>query len=417
MRKTHQGRGNIMKFILVPGSIEQFDNLRTDYEKERKINLEVTPSMLGMPTLFGGTDVKSRRKQISFIEKMKCVLNRFLFKEDEIKTAEQWQANLMASRIMIAVALYVQNEIGSSKENSALYRLINKYLGVTPENSFDNKDKESCFQTAATLINQPNALNHMNAELRIVGGKEFTEEEWELFVSFIKMEDSKKNTPLPVPNKYPVTTLILPIFETAFSYVGSTIGWVVAEAVSNSSASIAPRLKVTSMVSSLLVMGPAGATGVALLAPTIASRLIGSFCTISLAGMSGATMGYVGKGTGVLVGLPFDLLYNLLRATGSLIVSYSSTPIQLAKLDGIRIADGVYVAQGNPMQFNLVPQYLVSDIKKQRLKITDKGEIFVDEKPVTDPSNSMALVIQELNEQLLSEDSDTLTTQVAAMEP
>ena len=67
-------------------------------------------------------------------------------------------------------------------------------------------------------------------------------------------------------------------------------------------------------------------------------------------------MGYVGKGTGVLVGLPFDLLYNLLRATGSLIVSYSSTPIQLAKLDGIRIADGVYVAQGNPMQFNLVPQ-------------------------------------------------------------
>ncbi len=416
MRMTHQGQGNIMQFILVPGSIRQFANIRNDYEEKRKINLEATPSMLGMPTIFGGTDVKNRRKQISFVEKMNCVLNRFLFEEEEIKTAEQWQANLMASRIMIAVALYIQNQIGSSKDNSALYRLINTYLGVSSENFFDDEDQESCYQTAAKLINQQDALTHINAELRIVGGKEFTKEEWEQFVSFIKNEVCKKNAPLPVYNKYPVTTLIQPIFETAFSYVGSTIGWVVAEALSNSSAAITPRLKVTSLVGSLLVMGPAGATGVALLAPVIASRLLSSFCTISLASMSGATMAYVGKGTGVLVGLPFDLVYNLLRATGSLIVSYSTAPPHLAPLNGIRIADGVYVAQGNPMQFNLVPQYLVSDINKQRLQITDKGEIFVDEQPVTDTSNNMALVIKELNEQL-SEDSDTFTAQTATMEP
>jgi hypothetical protein len=375
-----------MHFILAPTCIEQFDNLRRDYEKERKVDLEASPSMFGMPTVFGGTDVKSRRQQIRFLEKIKTLMGLYLYRNKGINAIELLQAQLMSSQIMIAACIYVQNEIGNSKDNSALYRLINTYLGVTAENFLDKKDKESCYQTAAKIINYSNAFNQINALMRSVKSMEFTEAEWEKFSTFILDEEKKRKTPPPTYNKYPVTTAIQPIFKDAFTYVGSTIGWVSAEAISNSSVIISPQLQLTGLIGSLLIMGPtAGPASVAFLAPMIASRLVSSFCTISMASILGKTMGQAGVGTSKLVGLPFDLFYNLLRTMGSLIVDYSTKEPHLAPITGIRIADGAGVIRGELIE---------------KLQITETGELSINDQLVPDPENKMALVIKELNEKL-----------------
>lgn len=389
-----------MPFILESNRIDKFDNLRKDYETKKNIDLQDTPSIIGMPTFLGGTDVKNRRKQISFLEKIKAVLNRFLLKEEDIKTPQQWQANLMASRIMIAACLYVQSEISSG---ATLNHLINEYLGVTAENFFDKKDKVICYQTAHKLIDQLDVLTSINTEMRSLGKKEFSETEWGRFSSFIlkeealKKEDKKKKSKTDSTN-YPVTNFVLPVFENAFSYVGLTVGWVVAEVISSSSAAIAPRIQLTSWVGgALMILGPTGATGVALLAPTIAARLLSSFCTISLASITGKAMGLVGKGTGIVVGLPFDLIYNLLWATGTLLINYSTNPSKLPSINGVRIADGVIVRNGQPIQFQLLPQeQLTGDV--QLLQITEHGEIYLNGEPVDEPDNKMAKVIKELNE-------------------
>lgn len=402
-----------MQFILVSGCIEQFDNLRKDYEKERKVDLDITPPILGWPTLLGGTDVKTRRKQISFLEKVKNVLERFFHKEEAFNTPQEFQAHLMASRIMIAACLYVQNEIGSSKENSALYRLINKYLGITAENFLDEHDKQSCYQTAYQLIKTQDVLTHINQELRELNHQEFSKSEWELFSKFIQAEETKRTTPKPPPNYFPVSTLISPVFGEAFYHVGFTIGWVVAGAASGSSAAISPRLELTSWVSSaLLFIGPTNIAGVALLAPTIAARLLSTFCNFSFSNISGKAGRCIGEGTAWMVGLPFDIVYNLLKISGTLIVHYTTQPPSLAPLSGICIANGTITVQGHPMQFNVVPQHVTA---MPRLQISENGEITLDGETIKTSDlkenlvdafkmlsenlaqNTQAPIIQELN--------------------
>ncbi|MDR3503809.1 MAG: hypothetical protein P4L79_14620 [Legionella sp.] len=396
-----------MQFILVAGSIEKFKNVRKDYEERRQIKLDKAPS--SWFTFFGATDVQTRNRQISFLEKTIAVLEHFLHKGDEFTTQHEFQANLMASRIMIAACLcvqeeirntYVQHQIGKCEEKSALYQLINEYLGITSENFLDDEDKQSCYETAYKLIKTQDALTHLNHELQQLKHTEFTESEWKLFSDFIAGQEKKKATPVPSPSYLPVGNTFAPVFGETFYYVGLTIGWVVAGAVSSSSAAITPRLEVTSWVSSaLLFIGPTNFAGVALLAPTIASRLISTFCNFSFSSMSGKAGRLVGQYTGQVAGLPFDIAYNLLRTTGSFLVSYSSQPPSLAPLDGICIANGVPAVHGRPIQLNVVPQQFEPN---PRLQITENGEITVDGKPVDDPSldDQMSLVIKELNDKL-----------------
>jgi hypothetical protein len=411
-----------MKFILNPEAMKQFEHLRTAFEKKRKVNLNKTPSPIGMPTLFGGTDVKKRRKQIAFLEKMYLLLKKFFYHEHELKTdltnlknkpAEpesisnletRWKANLMASRILIAAGLHIQKQTGNS-ENSALFCIINKCLGITEDNYLDDEDKEICFQTASGFVNSENALSKINSELWTLSGQTFLQEEWMEFVTFI----NKQSAPQPLENNFPVTTLIQPVFESAFSHVGSTLGWVIAEAINNSSSIISPQLKLNSFVSSLalgITLGKAGPAALAILAPAITAKLISHFCETSLPYISGTTMRYAGKGTSWLIGLPFDIAYNLLYATGSAIASYmKDNPYPDLFLNGIRIADGVLVINNNPIQFKLLSNSRLSNIHDTRLEITEKGELVMEKKNLYIPNNPMSLVIQELKETFASKET------------
>lgn len=300
---------------------------------------------------------------------MQIALQKFLLDEKNIMP---WQANLMAIKIMIAACLCVQEEIGRSKESSVLYRLINEYLGVTPANFIDDEDKKTFFVTAWKLVQPADSLDKINWYLR-ESSLSFSEEEWSEFSEFLNVKMQKyliKKT----DKQYPITSLSQPLFQEAFAYGGATVGWVVAEVLSSSAAAVTPRIQLTSFVgSALLFVGPAGAATIGFLAPTIATRLLNSFCSVSLATMSGKAMGYVGYGAGTVIGYPFDLTFNLLKSAGSLLLSCVSQTPDPAAIAGIRVADGTPIINGQPVRLQLVSPENV------RLQITSGDKVHVIE--------------------------------------
>ncbi|KTD54197.1 substrate of the Dot/Icm secretion system [Legionella sainthelensi] len=390
-----------MHFILTPGNLAKFDNIRKVYETEKHVDLNAKPSLIGTPIFFGGTDVISRNKQVSFLEKVNAILKIHLISEEEIKTPQQRQVYLIAARFMVAACLYVQSQINSSKRNSALYRIIEDNLGISSENFLDDEDKETCCLTATRLIKTPSAFEHSNATLQKKGITPFTEKEWEQFSTFLNEMCHKKEIKDPSAS-FPTISLTQPLFGTAFSYVGATVGVVLAEGVSNSTSAISPRVQLTALVgSTLLVFSPAGTTGVALFAPVIATKLLTSFCTISLAHAMSKAAGYLGQGVGIGVGLPFDIAYNLLWSVCSLIGRYYSKTPQFAVIDGIRIVDGATIIAGIPIQ--LVPENaLPTGCTKKTLEITEEGEIHIEGEEVQDtPMQIPPEVIEELNKQIV----------------
>lgn len=391
-----------MHFILAPGCIVKFDNLRKTYEAEKKVNLSEKQSIIGTPIFFGGTDVVSRNKQISFLEKVKVLLKIHLLNEEDIKTPAQRQVYIIAARFMLAACLYVQSQIGSSKRNSVLYRIIDDNLGITAKNFLDDEDKETCFLTAERLIKTPSALEHSNVALEKNGLRPFSEKEWKEFTDFLKEMTRTKEAKEQFTN-FPVISITQPFFGTALAYAGATVGVVLAEGISNSTSAVSPRVQLTALVgSTLLVFSPAGPTGVALLAPVIATKLFTSFCTISLAHIMSTAGGYLGQGIGIGVGLPFDAAYNLIWSVCSLISRYYSKPSQLAPIDGTRIVDGATILAGIPIQ--LVPENtLPQGYTKKILEITDGGEIRIDGEEIKDSEKPMHIpseVIEELKKQM-----------------
>lgn len=391
-----------MHFILAPGCIVKFDNLRKTYEAEKKVDLNEKPSIIGTPIFFGGTDVVSRNKQISFLEKVKVLLKIHLLNEKDIKTPAERQVYNIATRFMLAACLYVQSQIGSSKRNSVLYRIIDDNLGITAENYLDDEDKETCFLTAERLIKTPNALEHTNVALEKNGFRPFSEKEWKEFTAFLKEMTRTKEAKDQFTN-FPVISITQPFFGTTLAYAGATVGVVLAEGISNSTSAVSPRVQLTALVgSTLLVFSPAGPTGVALLAPVIATKLFTSFCTISLAHVMSTAGGYLGQGIGIGVGLPFDAAYNLLWSICSLISRYYSKSSQLAPIDGIRIVDGAIIVSGIPIQ--LVPENaLPPGCTKKILEITEGGEIRIEGEEIKDSEKPVHIppeIIEELKKQL-----------------
>lgn len=389
-----------MHFILALGKLAKFDNLRTLYETEKKVDLATKPSIIGMPVFFGGTDVINRNKQVTFLEKINATVKEHVVNEDEIKTLQQQQVYIIAARFMIAACLYVHAQINSSKRNSALYRIIEDNLGITPENFLDDEDKEACYLAAERLINIPNAFEHSNALLQKKGIKAFTEKEWQQFSAFLKEMCPKKEAHNQQTH-FPIMSITQSLFGTTFSYVGATVGLVLAEGVSKSSSAISPRLQLTALVgSTLFVFSPSGATGVTLFAPVIATKLLTSFCTVSLAHAMGTAAGYLGQGVGLGVGLPLDLACNLLRSVCSIIARYSNKASEFALIDGIRIVDGVTIIAGIPIQ--LVPENaLRPGCIKKTLEITEEGELLIEGEKVNDTRMQIPPeVLEELNRQL-----------------
>ncbi|KTD57897.1 hypothetical protein [Legionella shakespearei] len=388
-----------MRYVLPAGLLTSLHFLRGDYQTERKVNLDETPSLIGVPTFFGGTDVVARDSQTKFIEKMLVVLSANLMKEEEICTAEQWQANLTASRVIIAACLFVQSQISSPKSNSALYRLIDKSLGINSENYLDDEDKEICFLAANRIINSSiSALDDANIALRKAHMKPISEAEWNKFSMFLSNASIKKVSVNPYTN-YPITSITQPMFGAAFSYTGATIGFLSGDMISNSTRLMSTKFQATALIgSTLLMLGPAGPMGVALFSQVIAGKLISGLCSVSMAHVLGTVMGIAGQGVGMAIGLPMDWVYRMVWKTVALIAAYGHYENTST---GIRIADGKTMMNGIVIEVTPLDQ-LPEGYEQKSIELKEDGKIYMDGKEVEVPETGLQLppeVLAELKAQ------------------
>lgn len=366
-----------MRFILTEKAKTAIETIRKQYQQEKNVNLNEKPSLLGVPTLFGGTDVENREKQIAFLEKIHDILKPNLFLE-EMKSPEQLQAYLTASRFMIAACLYVQSQISGSKRHSVLYRLIEDNLGITTENYLDEEDKEICFLAAKRMISSsPKVLDEANGHLSHKGIKMISEKEWRKFSEFIN-EHCNTSEDQSIYSQYPIASMVRPLFGAGFAYSGATIGLLLGDTISNASYIMGPKARLTAMVgTTLLVVGQSGPTSIALFGPVIATKLLNSFCTISLAHILGKSMEMLGQGIGLGVGLPLDLAYKLIWRACALIGNYYTKQQQNPELSGYRLTDGVMVIHGIVIQI-LPESQIPKAYKKQVIEIKEDNKMYID---------------------------------------
>lgn len=384
-----------MRFILAPNTIINLDFLREKYQETKGINLSTPPSLFSMPSSLGGIDYKTRKAQIEFLEKIRVMLKPNTFKEEEITSLEELKASLTASRVMIAATLYIKHQIEKTYKvrgaqgNSVLYDLINEDLGIINQNYLDEEDEAICIRAAQTLImSSLTAIDDANAELRKAELTPFSEQEWSNFQKFLT---SKKISGLkddPYTN-YPITGITQKLFGAAGSYTGATVGYLSGDVISHSTSALSTKTKFTALIGgTLVVFGSAGPAGVALLAPAIAERLISAFCSISLAHILGISMGLLGQGLGIIVGIPLDLAYSLTWNACKTVGDYSF-PSKKPLLTGIRLYDSMTVFCGVPLEATPADK-LPADYKQVIVDVRD-GQLYMDGKVVNVPETGMKL--------------------------
>jgi hypothetical protein len=339
-----------MGFILNDHALRSLANIRQEYEDDKKIKLNSKPSFLGMPTLLGGTNVGERGQQINFIEKMLLVLSENLIPEKEIINDQMHRTNLTASRMLLAVCLFVQRQITSnyavrSGTNAALHQLINKKLGINDRNYLNAEDKAICFDTAHALLSIPGAWDDANKKLKEFKVSPISFEEWQNFKIAV-IENLQLKTPKQ-KNNYPFTSITKPLFGAAFAYAGASLGLLGGDILNKSSQLLPTRYYISAGISGIaLTMHTSNTLGVSILAPIVANRILESFFQVSLGHLGAVTFKVLGQGVGTVVGLPLDLAYHLSLKTYSTLKEMYSNHHEKQYLTGVRISDGLLVVNG-----------------------------------------------------------------------
>lgn len=166
---------------------------------------------------------------------------------------------------------------------------------------------------------------------------------WNEFKEFVKTElkPAKKST------LYPITSYTRPIFGSIFGYAGASIGLNAGNTISNSTKLNTTRYYLTAGISGvILTVGGAGTMGVSIIAPVIATKLVESFCQVSLGHIAAVSFKYVGEGVGITVGLPLDIAWKLTKKSYGVIKDWATHKQDVEGLTGIRIADGMPVVAG-----------------------------------------------------------------------
>lgn len=395
-----------MKYTLPAGALVQLTFLRAQFHEARGVDLDKPPSRIGLPTLFGGTDVVGRNAQTKFLLKIHTILKSKLKNETDIKTPEEWEANLNASRVMLAACIYVKSQISRPKANSALYRLINSNLGITGENVMDEEDKMICIQAAQKIMGA-SLLADANALLRDEKCDLLSDTEWHEFREFLDAS-VKANAANPYAN-YPVSSITGPLFQAGFAYAGTAIGYLIGTAAAESTHALRAKNQLTlGVASSLIFLRSTGPFGAALFAQVIAGKLFTTFSSVSMAHIMGTVFGILGRGVGVAVGLPLDVAYLALWKACTVINDYcKNNPDACANLlTGTRIHDGMHMIAGQ--EFSIKEMGAIKEESSSEPPVIEyqNGEILIPgEKPVPAIDWSQKLppeLVAELRKQILA---------------
>lgn len=345
-----------MRYVLPEDGINRLKSLRNDYEKKTGVNLAQSPSFFKLPTVVGGKDIEKRKAQIAFIEKFLCLLDSKFVDKNDIETVEQYISKLTASRVMLAVCLYIRQQISAtytigSEDNSVLYSLIDQALAMYGLNTMDDDDKMSCYMAAANLLNISEAFAYANQVLVKNQMDPFGEKEWEAFKEYLTQNTNKDANDYDFIN-WPITSLTKPFFGYVGSSLGATAGYLSGHILSTSSLLTPTSNSVTNGVANgILIFGLGSTLGASFVAPLVATKALGAFLEIFFAQSLHFVMRKVGEAAGVSIGLPIDLVYQHLSHTlQNIWEQYRYEPITFS---GIRIADGKMFTQGKLMNSEL----------------------------------------------------------------
>lgn len=387
-----------MLFILGPNKFPNLKQLRQKYQDEKNINLNASQSFFTMPTSLGGVDLLVRKEQIEFMEKILFILKPNLFNANDIKTDQELESSLNSARTVLAASLYLKSQI-NSKRRSVLYRLLDDMLGINETNYLDEEDQETCCLKAREVITSEFFLEHANDSLRGSEIPNLSEKEWTNFKDFLTSKVATKKTPDSYSH-YPITHVTQKLCGAAGAYTGATIGILSGELISSSTRVFSSQMQLTTLIGgTILIFQSAGPAGVALFAPAIAERLIGTFCSISLAYILGTSMRLLGQGVGIGIGMPLDLSYQLLHATCRMAGSYiSSSPETL--MSGLRISDGMTVLNGIALEArsidNVPPEFKIMTVDIREDKLYINGQL-IDDTELKLPEETLELLKEKLN--------------------
>ncbi|WP_131781836.1 hypothetical protein [Legionella gresilensis] len=380
-----------MHLTLTDSFLTKLQTLRADYENRTKLNLESSPHPYKVSLFFGKKDVKTRLKQISFMENWLTLLKPKLKPDLNFNSTEEFQEHLLALRILATITFYVRNQIDEtytirSGSNAILMQLLDEALSLNHNNIVDEESYLCCLSTTQNFISEMELVK-VNKLLSVAStanskNRYINEFEWNQFNLFIKKQCAAYSD--PVKNKYkdyPITSVTIPLFELPLRATGTSVGWLLGDLTSKSYSLLPMRQAFTAVLASGLVLflGPASRMGIMLVVPTYAGKLLDTFFGVSFAYLLGSAMGLLGKKLGWSIGMSLDLSWKLLGSACSLIAAaYSGTANEL--LTGFTLTNGHRVLNGMELQFMDLPEFekiIAADYEPKPIIINHTKEGFV----------------------------------------
>lgn len=368
-----------MPFILPDDFVQKLKTLRYRYEIKNNIkDMSQAQQPNHISCFFGAKDVKTRHRQIDFVEK---ILNHLEQKLEEIDYRQPEQLEryieeyIKNMRILLAVVLFVKNQINKPywPKIGDVSQFLKDALQESPKNILDKETKAAAFLEAKQFI-QTNPFDFSFKKKNEDPMKEI----WEEFKNFIKKsrQKSKQGT------QYPIAKLLIPVFKTPMELTGYTSGIIVGEVISKSTRLMGTRYSLTAAIGSgvCLVMGGGAKAGVILLAPTIAGKILDTFCGISLAWLLGKTFALMGTGIGLGIGMSLDLGWLFLSKGCQYLSKIFLENNNVPAITGFSLIDGSRFINGLACQISEHDELTIleknEDKKAISFEITPEGIIF-----------------------------------------
>ncbi|WP_419420893.1 hypothetical protein ACNVED_06230 [Legionella sp. D16C41] len=376
-----------MHLVLTDSFLKKLQTLRTDYENRTKLNLESSPHPYKVSLFFGKKDIKTRLKQITFIENWLTLLNDKLKPNLDFHTAEELQEHLLALRILVAVTFYIRNQIDEtytirSGSSAILVQLLDEALSLNKNNLVDD-ESYACSLLAAqnfiftTPLNKVNSL--LSATVSNTKSHYINDLEWNKFNLFINKECNRPDRNWR--KQYPITAVTMPLFGLPLQAAGTSVGWLLGDLTSKSYSLLPMRQAFTAVFASglVLLLGSTSSMGILLIAPTYAGKLLDTFFGVSFAYLLGSAMRLLGNGIGWGIGMSLDVSWKLLSSACTLIATaYSGKTNTLPT--GFTLTNGHRVLNGNELKVMELPEFekiTAADYEKKPIIISNTEEGFI----------------------------------------
>lgn len=377
--------------------------LRQHYNKEANIPKQATsssPSSVGM--FFGyQKNLPERGPQIEFLE---ALVAHFDHKNAQTPYSREDLC------ILVAAVIFIRHKIrGGTKvvNHSILYKLLGEALGLSKENKIDSST-EYCLYNIADAFMRPDktlGVDSTGEDYKRIFNKASFECKAlsEAFAHHIAKQ--KKQCPRPDDevvrqNTYPITIALSKVVGDCAAVAGWSAGAVAGDFLAKTTGAMPVKAALTAGIGSAvcLLTGAGPTVAIALAAPTVASKILTTFSSVSMAYVLGGLMKILGSAAGAAAGLPLDLSVQLAYSGANKMYALL-TGTYLSDISGMRLVDGKDMLCG--IEFTILevsasePAHLTTPVETISLH-AENGNLHV----AVDGKTLSSVFVAELREKL-----------------